>query len=591
MTHAVEIVAEIANAHQGDPGIALQLALAAHDAGADAVKFQVYSAEDLLVRSHPRFSHFQHQSFSRTTWLNLLAATKASGARVYCDVFGLDALEIATSAQVDGYKVHSSDLGNEPLLHALAEKGGRVLLAVGGSTVREIARAVSLVGRGAPTPLVLLHGFQSYPTAIEDARLSRLAWLQKLFGGRCEVGYMDHTAGDDPLAVMLPLLAVAMGATVLEKHITQSRAARGVDYYSSLEPEEFARFVEAVRLSERAIGGSVDAFAPAEAEYRRQVKKHWVAARSLSAGHVLSSHDLVMKRVADHAAAVVPFEDLLGRPLKRGCAEEEPITRADVPQTVWALVVARLRSTRLPRKALLDVGGIPALQHLLERLKQARSVDKIVLCTTELAEDDDLVQVASRCGVASHRGPVEDVLARMLGAVAGHAVDLALRVTGDDILVDPAYVDRAVEHHLMVNAEYSDLKKLPSGTEVEVFDVSLLRSLHHLASDANGTEYLTNYVVDHRDQFRTNSVPVDELHQRRWRLTLDTADDYQLIRTFLDEMQTLGKALDYRLDDIVAFFARHPDLSTLSAQPRASRRADVCTSLDWRRLTVPVSSA
>ncbi len=261
------------------------------------------------------------------------------------------------------------------------------------------------------------------------------------------------------------------------------------------------------------------------------------------------------------------------------------MTRADVSREVWAMVLARTRSTRLPGKATLEIGGMPTLQHLCERLKQAHSLDRIVLCTTEEPEDDSLVQLAKNSGVHWFRGPTEDVLGRMLGALEGEEVDLAVRVTGDDILVDPDYLDRAVNHHLRVNAEYSDLKALPSGTEVEVFDVALLRDLWLLARDSSGTEYLTNYVANHRDQFRTTSVPVDGRHSHRWRLTLDTPEDYEVIRKVLEAMQAQGKAHTYRLDDIVEFFAEHPEILALNSQVSQSQIApELCTELDWRRL-------
>jgi len=581
---SVEIIAEIANAHQGNAGNAISLAEAALAAGANAVKFQVYSVGELLVRNHPRFKHFQQQSFSADIWKHILSKVVPQG-RVYCDVFGLDALEIATRADVYGYKVHSSDLGNICLLQTLRQTKKRILLAVGGSTIREIGRAVAtIVTKKAPRP-VLMHGFQSYPTAIEDTCLSRLDWLKGIFGKRCDIGYMDHVAGDDPLVFTLPLMAIGMGVTVIEKHITLERNARGVDYYSSLNPDEFARFVETVRRMEQAIGDSPEKFSKSEREYRRQIKKHWVTVYPLKAGHVLDVPDLVMKRVDDDLTEVVEFNRLVGRPLLHDCPGEYLLTGIDVPQTVWALVIARLRSSRLPGKSLLDVGGMPALLHLLERLKQAKTVNKIVLCTTEESEDNKLVAVARGARVGYFRGPTEDVLGRMLGALKGQAVDVVLRVTGDDILIDPDYVDRAVLHHLKYNAEYSDMKALPSGTEVEVFDVSLLRDIWKAAKDAGGTEYLTTYIVDHRDQFRTTSVPVDQRHAWKWRLTMDTPEDYQVIKFFLEAMRILGKAVTYRLDDIVDFFTKHPEILELNTQVRQrSAPPEVCTDLKWRRL-------
>ncbi len=582
----VEIIAEIANAHQGDPQQAIALAEAALRAGADAVKFQLYSADELLVRAHPRYEHFRKQAFPPDAWRDILARFVDGPARVYCDVFGLDALRIATDAGVRDFKVHSSDLANEHLLRALADLPCRLLLAVGGSTAREIVAALRLLlPSRSRADLVLLHGFQSYPTAVEDSSLSRLTWLREHFGDRVSIGYMDHVSGDDPFAFTLPLMALALGAEVLEKHITLDRAAQGVDYYSSLEPDEFARFVTAVRAAERALGDNPESFAPAERTYRKTMKKHWVAARALPAGHELAPADLVMKRVPASDSDCLPLDHLIGRRLLRDRAPEDALTRLDVETSVWALVVARMRSARLPGKALVDVGGMPALQHLFERLRQARRVNHIVLCTTTESEDEPLVRLAERCGVACFRGPVEDVLGRMVGAIDGRRVDLALRVTGDDILIAPEYVDRAVEHVLRTGAQYADLKQLPSGTEVEVFDAALLRDIWRAACDPGGTEYLTTYVVRHADQFTAVSVPVDERHARRWRLTLDTPDDLAAIRALLEGMRARGKPLDYRMDDVVDFLESHPDVLALNtSQRQRATPPEVNTDLSWPRL-------
>lgn len=578
------MIAEIANAHQGNPAQAGELAAQALAAGADAVKFQIYTADELLVRAHPRYEHFRKQAFTRAAWTTLIGGIKAQGGRVYCDVFGLDALDVALSEGADGIKIHSSDLGNAALFARLAGRDPRIFLSVGGSTAREIAYAVTRTAGPGRRP-ILLHGFQSYPTAIEASGLRRLAWLKEHFGLLCDIGYQDHVSGDDPFAFTLPIMAIGMGATVIEKHVTLDRSAKGVDWYSSLNPDEFGRFVQAVRQAESAIGTDAETFAPSEREYRRSVKKHWVAARAMPKGHVLQSDDLVMKRVHLPRGETVEIEKLAGRPLLHDVAEEDIVTRADVPQTVWAMVVARMRSTRLPGKALADMAGMPALRHLLSRLRQCQTVDRVVLCTTRGQDDDPLVQLAIEAGVPAHRGPVEDVLGRMIEAMGGHAVDVVLRVTGDDILVDPDYVDRAVRHHLEVNAEYSDLKALPSGTEVEVFDAELLRLIHRAAIDREGTEYLTTYVTDHPDQIRRSSVPVDDRHVRDWRLTLDTTEDYAVISGFLAAMTAKGKSLEYRLDDIVDYFVANPEALDKNAGVRQRQTPiTVNTALDWRRL-------
>ena len=580
--YRIEIVAEVANAHQGNPNTALKIASLAADAGADAVKFQLYSGPELLVRSHPRFEHFTKQAFSEADWAQIFEPLSKRSVKIYADVFGLEAMRIAVGASIAGVKIHSSDLANVPLLEAAADWGGSILLATGGSTAREINAALDIFAGAAIRP-VLLHGFQAYPTAVEDSEMNRLLWLKTTYGERADIGYMDHVSGDDSYATTLPAMAIAMGARMIEKHVTLERTAEGIDYYSSIDvPDDFARFVLDMRRAEDALGHAEPSFSDSENHYRVTVKKHWVATRALTKGHVLATDDLVMKRVHEQDPDPVEMDKLLGRALLQDVAEETPLTRAHVSNSVWALIVARFASSRLPGKALIDIAGGPALGHLFERLKQAASVDRIVFCTTTADEDDSLVDLAAAHEIDCYRGPVKDVLGRMLGAIEGQPADLVLRVTGDDILVDPDYVDRAVAHHLATNAEYTDLKALPSGTEVEVFDADLLRTIWTAARDREGTEYLTTYVIEHRDQFRVAYAPVEPQHAHDWRLTLDTPEDLTVVSGLLEAMRGKGKALNYRLDDIVAYFEKNPDALKANADVRQRQTPiEVDVGLNW----------
>ncbi len=583
----IEIVAEIANAHQGNPETAEKMAAAFSKAGADAVKFQIYFADELLAPDHARFEHFKKQSFAPEVWADLLPRAKSCNVQVYCDVFGIEALSVAARYGVDGFKLHASDLSNDPLLDAVAETPGRVFLSAGGATIREIVHSVERMLAAGKRP-VLLHGFQAYPTRIEDCCLARLTWLHEIFGDSCDLGYADHIAGDDPFARSLPLFAMGLGASVIEKHVTFDRDAKGVDYFSSLEPEEFRSFMKDVRHCETAFGGHPNTMPKPELAYRHAVKKHWVAARDLKAGAVIAADDLVMKRVEDAPGNPLPREQLAGRRLKEDLPKNARLSRAMLETVVWALPVARSKSSRLPGKALLEIADRPALAHLFERLKQCAIVDRIVFCTTTDKEDDALCVLAKKhAGIDVYRGPSDDVLSRMVGAMGVEAVDVVLRVTGDDILVDPDYVERGVQHHLAVNAEYTDLKGLPSGTEVEVFDGALLRELLEAAKDSSGTEYLTNYITDNKSHFRCASLPLPDRHTHDWRLTLDTPEDLNVITGLLEHMAKIGKGVTYRLDDIVDYFAQYPERLEGNASVRQKAKPiTVETAMRWNRRSV-----
>jgi len=586
----IEVIAEVANAHQGDPQQAIEIALLAARAGADAVKFQVYFADELLVKSHPKYEHFSNQAFSAAEWEDIITKVKSEGARIYCDVFGVGALRLAQMQRVDGYKIHSSDLNNTFLLRELSKLPGDLFLSVGGSTTFEIAYALRMLSsaKGSEARVVLLHGFQSYPTAVEDSNLKRISELSSWFGSQCEVGYMDHVDGGDPYATIVPQMAVAAGARVIEKHVTLNRSAQGVDYYSSINVSNLSDFIAAIRLAESACGESGIVFAPSERKYREVMKKHWVTVSALADGHVLTEADLAMKQVAHQNSASVEYEKLINRPLVHNVPEEHPLTRQDLSVQTTALIVARSKSQRLPGKATLDVAGVPALEHLFRRIKQAKKVDSVIFCTTNEPEDDELVALAEKNGLSSYRGPVENVLERMLGALQGKECDLVLRITGDDILVDPEYADRAIEWHLNTNSEYSDLKDLPSGTEVEIFDRELLERILWLAHDSEGTEYLTSYVTHQSDQFRVSKVPVDPNHRKPWRLTIDTPEDYEVVCKLLESMRDQGRQFDYRMDDIVNFFEGNAAVLERNNQTRMKNLPEhVRTGFDWGRLLEP----
>ena len=242
----IEIIAEIANAHQGDPGMAYSLGVEGINSGADAIKYQIYFAEELLSSNHKRYNHFKKQSFTPETWFKIIPKLKNKKVKIYCDVFGEKALKLAKDLDVDGFKLHSSDLNNIFLLNNLKKTKKKIFLSTGGSTINEIGYAVNIFKKNNKIP-ILLHGFQSFPTKVEDCELLRIGLFKEIFKGCCEFGYQDHISGDDPLNFIVPQIAIDLGARYIEKHITFNRSKKGVDYYSSLDPQEFRQFVKLIR--------------------------------------------------------------------------------------------------------------------------------------------------------------------------------------------------------------------------------------------------------------------------------------------------------------------------------------------------------
>lgn len=559
------IIAEMANAHEARLDDARAIVEAAAQAGADAIKFQKFTAGGLTVASHPKFAHFGRLEMADESWAELIALARDRGLWVLADVFDLSSAALMHTLGIDGFKIHSSDTIHDALLRMVAGFGRTVFLSCGGTRQIEILDAVRLVRASGNDRLVLLHGFQSYPTRVEDANLRRIAALAKQFG--CAVGYADHVAGDSAWAFTVPAMALAGGATIIEKHITIDRGRKGLDYYSSLEPAEFGRFVRHVRDAWTALGSAPYEIGAAEVKYQREMKKSLVAAVDLAAGTPIEERMVTYKRAATEAHPLTCAE-VAGRELLTGVAADTVLTLDRFNVKVMALVAVRLFSKRLPRKALLPLAGRPAIEHLIDRLRLTRRPHGIVLCTSTAAEDDPLEEIAERLGLPCFRGSEDDVMQRFLDAAARESADVIVRVTGDDMLIDPHWLDAAVGFHLSHNAEYTAYPGLPKGMETEVISVAALRRAHELAEAPEYSEYLT-YYMRRPDVFRVCTMPVDERYCRPYRLTLDTPADYEVLQAVFDRLYQPGGV--FTTEQVIELLDRHPELRTVNA--RAGERA------------------
>lgn len=582
----VEIIAEIANAHQGDYKQAIEIAQRAIKSKADSIKFQIYFADELLVKTHSRFSHFEKQAFNKEQWTEIFVSLKETNIKVYTDIFGFKALELSKKMGVNCVKIHSSDLSNIPLVSLAAQESSKIFLSVGGATFKEINEAISaVVKNNSNIEIVLLYGYQVYPTPLEETNLNRIKILHNYYNTYAKIGYMDHVDAENKYSKILPLLALPYGVAYVEKHITLDRSLKGVDYYSSLEPSEFEDFVNEVRLVERILGND-NYMSESEIKYREQTKKKWVFKEDLSSGNVLDDNSLVMKR-SENLKYTLSYELWKNRKLINFQVKENEIKNSDVVHKKLAVVVARLKSSRLTRKALKQINDETSIEHLVNRLLLAKKmgiIDNIAFCTTTNSEDDELIKVVEREGIATFRGDELNVLNRMMVAInkfTDH--DIILRVTGDDILVDPDYMKRTIDYHLENNYDYTDAKSLPSGTEVEVFNRELLQLINDFATDRSGTEYLTNYVTDNKEQFKIGSFPFQNTFKDKLRLTMDTEEDYIMIRELLEYFEKKGKKYSYSIDDIYNYFIENPDKIINKNIIQHSIPPKYSTALDWEK--------
>jgi N-acetylneuraminate synthase len=353
----IRIIAEAGVNHDGDVERALALVRAAHAAGANAVKFQTFRADALAARGAGLARYQKERAVGAADQLAMLRALELDHdafrriARL-CDEIGIQFLStpfdaeslafLADELDVAAIKISSGDLTHGPLLLAAARTGKPLILSTGMADMDEIAEALGVIAfaeradQGAPSRaafaaawadaparraaqarVTLLHCTSQYPAPARDANLRAMASLGERFG--VAVGLSDHSEG-----IAVPIAAAALGARMIEKHLTLDRAAKGPDHKASLDPEQLTRMVQAVREVEVALGDGIKRPQESEADTRIVARRSLVAARAIRAGEPFSAGNMAAKRPATGRSPMA-FWDLLGQCAPRDLAPDEAI--------------------------------------------------------------------------------------------------------------------------------------------------------------------------------------------------------------------------------------------------------------------------
>jgi N,N'-diacetyllegionaminate synthase len=317
------VLAEVASAHGGSADTAHKMLDAAFKMGADGIKFQLFRAQLLVVRRHPGRKDFDQIELQPKEWTKLLKAAKASGLALLVEAFDRPSLELAAAAGADAYKVHTTDMENPDFIREVGAVKKPVLFATGGVPDDALREALDAVGS---VPVGILHGYQTFPTPIEEIRFRELvAWKERY---RVPVGFLDHTDGSSAFALVAPALAVAHGADLVEKHFTLDRSEKGYDYQSSLNPEDFYRMVELLRQAERARGDGATVSADGATRYHRTMARSIVAGSLIKRGEVLTAEYLAFKRTDvrfDPGFAPREAHRVIGRRASRPIQADETI--------------------------------------------------------------------------------------------------------------------------------------------------------------------------------------------------------------------------------------------------------------------------
>jgi sialic acid synthase SpsE len=321
----VPVIAETAWAHDGQMDLARVIIDGAAAAGADAINFHVTHLADYMTPSYGEggsegivsggrevgkvYSYLEKLNLSFDQQAELVAYARGRGLIVGLMPNDFPSLKFAADAKADVITIHPSCIFDEAFVRKAAALKTVLMLYTGGLTLGEVEKVIGWAAAEQNNRLILQYGFQTYPTPIEANRLSYIGTLKRAFGR--PVSFADHTDGDDPMAMIIPLLAVAAGADLVEKHMTYDRAKKGEDFEAALDPAGMAVFVKQLRLASKAIGSPLVApLGAAELRYRGVVRKRAVLAKAAAKGTLLT-RDLVSYRRSDAGFYPEELEPLL----------------------------------------------------------------------------------------------------------------------------------------------------------------------------------------------------------------------------------------------------------------------------------------
>lgn len=324
------IIAEAGVNHNGKLTLAKQLVRTAKECGADVVKFQTFHI-DRMVSKYAQMAEYQKKntgmvesqkemlrklSLSKEEFLFLADYCKEVDIQFLSTPFDIDSIHFLTHLQ-DMWKIPSGEITNYPYLVEIARTGKDVILSTGMSTLEEVDAARTVLRDNGTGKITLLHCTTNYPTPMDEVNLKAMITLRDHFG--CDIGYSDHTLG-----IEVPIAAVAMGAVIIEKHFTLDHSMKGPDHKASLEPDELARMIKAIRNVEAALGNSSKIPSKSEMKNISVARKSIIASKPINAGEILSVGNLTTKRPGT-GISPMRWNEIIGTTAIRDFDEDELI--------------------------------------------------------------------------------------------------------------------------------------------------------------------------------------------------------------------------------------------------------------------------
>ena len=540
------------------------------------IKFQPFKYDLLAAPDYRGYKNYQQLYFTPEQWKQIIS--KASQTKeIWLDLFDEYSLQVLQEnlGNIKGFKVQASVLGNHQLFRKMKDldlEGKLCILNVSAYGIEEIEQTIHTVASVFKGEIILQVGYQSHPTEFMNSGLSKLPVLRESFPG-LRISFTDHLEHNSPDVLLLPYIAHLTGADIIEKHIMCEKLPTQFDHYSSinyLQLKEFAAMAERYRsLMQQPF------IVSEEKEYLRKSLLVPMLREGREAGQLISPDDLDYKRCSRSGLDTYALAER--RKARYIVAADMPagatVRQQDLKKaTIGAVVVCRMKSTRLPKKALAKIGELTSVELCIKNTLQFEHVNKVVLATSTHPDDAVLKDYTYSDAVGYFEGSENDVIDRFISIADKYALDIIVRVTGDSPYRSNEVFRLLLDSHFEKGADYTAAKNAAIGTNTEIINVQALRKVVKLFNGAPYSEYMSYYFKNNPAHFRLNIVELPGEYCRPYRLTLDYEEDLTLFREIEKELNLSEN--EFRAAALFDFLDRNPEIAAINMNCEVAYKPD-----------------
>lgn len=560
-------IIEVANTHGGSKEYLLELLNEFSEfEGGFGVKFQPFKYDEIATEDYEWYKIYTELFFTPEEWSEIIQYASKTKS-VWLDLSGTYSCSILEQNKeyIAGFKLQSSILFSDTIYERLQQIDVSQLTAVmniAGLSMEEIGGYVTrLTTEFDFKELVLQIGFQNYPTDFFESGISKIQQLKDQ-GYAFRISFADHISPEFEDCRWVPVVAGLSGASIIEKHVKHSSFETKYDHFSSMDVNQYRTFIETQAKYQKLL--QQDFLSANEELYLDKTKLFPIIEKPLRKGQLIAASDISFKRTSKTGIGLDVVKSMQQgfHMLSADKAAEEPIYSYDFKKASIAVIIAcRLKSTRLPQKAIREVkDGLTSVELCQKNAKRIRNVNHVILATSDNEEDAKLGEYVFD-GVKFHTGDPVDVIDRYQSIIDKLDIDVVIRMTGDCPYPSDEIMQFLLESHFASGADYTQANKSVVGADAQIINAQALRRVKELFPVTDYSEYMNGYIIYNPDHFKLNNVDLPEELVRDYRLTLDYPEDLELIKRIeahFDGQET------YAFKDVIQFLDEHPEVAGIN---------------------------